>query len=199
MIAGNSRADAKEKGLKLYFTGNPCKFGHISNRYISNGCCVDCDKSKSQKNYVKNKKTILEVGKNWRQNNPNYNDTWLSNNRNYHKHWRSITKHKYIHTRKVCERRWRLNNPDRIIMYTRIRKQTVKSAIPSWYEHSLINILYKRRNELSVLWDIKLEVDHIIPLNPKDKSVCGLHCWANLQLIDKQINLIKGDRYQTNW
>jgi predicted CoA-binding protein len=44
-----------------------------------------------------------------------------------------------------------------------------------------------------------LDVDHIIPLNPKDQSVCGLHCWANLQILDKSLNLIKGSKYQTDW
>jgi hypothetical protein len=29
----------------------------------------------------------------------------------------------------------------------------------------------------------------------KSKKVCGLHCWANLQLLDPMINVIKSNRY----
>ena len=36
-----SRADAKERDLKFYFTGKPCKRGHVANRHL-NGTCVEC-------------------------------------------------------------------------------------------------------------------------------------------------------------
>lgn len=37
-----SRQEAKELGLKLYFTGKPCTHGHISDRYVSNSLCKEC-------------------------------------------------------------------------------------------------------------------------------------------------------------
>lgn len=37
-----SRSEAKTKNLKRYFTGEKCKRGHVSERKISNGTCVDC-------------------------------------------------------------------------------------------------------------------------------------------------------------
>jgi hypothetical protein len=36
-----SRAEAKAKGLKRYFTGKPCKHGHVAERYIA-GRCIEC-------------------------------------------------------------------------------------------------------------------------------------------------------------
>lgn len=33
---------AKENGERFYFTGKPCKEGHISNRYVTGNECVDC-------------------------------------------------------------------------------------------------------------------------------------------------------------
>lgn len=37
-----SRRTAEARGLKRYFTGKPCKRGHLAERYTSNGKCVAC-------------------------------------------------------------------------------------------------------------------------------------------------------------
>ena len=37
-----NKKDAKAAGLDSYFTGKPCKHGHISIRRVSNGHCVEC-------------------------------------------------------------------------------------------------------------------------------------------------------------
>ena len=37
-----SRDDAIKLGLKNYFTGKPCKYGHISERQVANHVCVTC-------------------------------------------------------------------------------------------------------------------------------------------------------------
>jgi len=49
-----TRAEAKERGLKRYFTGKPCKHGHICERNISNSGCVECKKLIQKKYYKKN-------------------------------------------------------------------------------------------------------------------------------------------------
>jgi 5-methylcytosine-specific restriction endonuclease McrA len=49
------RADAKAQGLKRYFTGEPCKNGHIAERSVSQGTCVAC---------------VLEKGRRWVALNP---------------------------------------------------------------------------------------------------------------------------------
>lgn len=40
-----SRKDARAQGLKRYFTGRPCKHGHISQRQTSSAACFACEKS----------------------------------------------------------------------------------------------------------------------------------------------------------
>lgn len=37
-----SKQQAKSKGLAYYFTGKPCKHGHISYRHVSGGACHEC-------------------------------------------------------------------------------------------------------------------------------------------------------------
>jgi hypothetical protein len=66
-----SRKQAKQEGLKHYFTCHPCKFGHIAKRYVHNGECFECangrallrDKEKAaaavMRYYYKNSKAII--------------------------------------------------------------------------------------------------------------------------------------------
>lgn len=37
-----SRQDAAHTGLKKYFTGKPCGYGHLVGRYTKSGMCVGC-------------------------------------------------------------------------------------------------------------------------------------------------------------
>lgn len=39
-----SRIDAAHAGLKHYYTGKPCKYGHVAKRYVSTCKCVECNK-----------------------------------------------------------------------------------------------------------------------------------------------------------
>ena len=40
-----SRIEAQARGEKIYFTGEPCKRGHVVYRYVKNGACSDCVKN----------------------------------------------------------------------------------------------------------------------------------------------------------
>lgn len=59
MAASNSRAerpivlraDAKKNGLTRYFTGEPCKYGHVAERLTSNGFCNECQRLKDRRTY----------------------------------------------------------------------------------------------------------------------------------------------------
>lgn len=37
-----TRKDAHERGLKKFYTGKPCKYGHNTQRYVVTGACVTC-------------------------------------------------------------------------------------------------------------------------------------------------------------
>jgi Recombination endonuclease VII len=50
-----SRSDAKERGLKRYYTGRPCPHGHQSQRYVGSMLCVGCLNDR-RKLYCKKKK-----------------------------------------------------------------------------------------------------------------------------------------------
>lgn len=40
-----ARNEAIEKGLQTYFTGKPCKRGHIAKRFVSSYQCVECSRT----------------------------------------------------------------------------------------------------------------------------------------------------------
>lgn len=80
-----SKAEARSAGLTRYFTGKPCKHGHISEREVASGNCTEClrlkqaalrkaspERSKEvQRRYrEKNKKRLLELKRAWQAANP---------------------------------------------------------------------------------------------------------------------------------
>ncbi len=42
MALAGPRADAMKAGLRRYFTGIPCRFGHVAERIVSSKDCVEC-------------------------------------------------------------------------------------------------------------------------------------------------------------
>ena len=69
----------------------------------------------------------------------------------------------------------------------RRRAQLLHSS-PRWDAVALMRRIYAEGRKR------RLEVDHIVPLS--SPYVCGLHVWANLQLLAKTENIQKGNR---NW
>ena len=54
-----SRQEAKKSGSKYYFTGDPCRNGHLSPRY-RNGNCIQCDRALRRRNADKRKAKYRE-------------------------------------------------------------------------------------------------------------------------------------------
>lgn len=71
------------------------------------------------------------------------------------------------------------------------RRAALKRAVPLWFDSEKIHVeaLY-----LAVaLSPVELHVDHIVPL--QNDIVCGLHCYANLQLLSGPENRRKNNRH----
>ena len=50
-----SRAEARALGLKRFFTGKPCKRGHIAEHYVRGGTCRECAFANARKQWAANK------------------------------------------------------------------------------------------------------------------------------------------------
>jgi hypothetical protein len=54
---------ALESGVKYYFTGRPCKQGHVDKRYAPNACCYTCSREKAKKWWAANPQKRYESNK----------------------------------------------------------------------------------------------------------------------------------------
>ncbi len=66
------------------------------------------------------------------------------------------------------------------------RGARLRTAAPRWESPELLRRVYAEARKR------RLEVDHVVPLS--SPHVCGLHVWANLQLLSKEENVRKGNR-----
>ncbi len=54
-----SREETKKSGSKYYFTGDPCRIGHLSPRY-KNGHCIQCSRDRNRRTADKRKAKYRE-------------------------------------------------------------------------------------------------------------------------------------------
>lgn len=67
-----SKTEAKRKGLKRFFTGEPCLHGHVCERMTVNGSCVECknDRLRRRRHNPDVRKAETVYTRQWRKNNP---------------------------------------------------------------------------------------------------------------------------------
>lgn len=58
-----TRAEARAAGLKRYFTGEPCKRGHVDERQTSNNGCRACQSDKTKKHRTDTKDSPIHKAK----------------------------------------------------------------------------------------------------------------------------------------
>jgi len=88
--------------------------------------------------------------------------------------------------RKAIKREW-----------SRKRHMAVKQATPNWLtELDLLHLkeIYHLAVVRSEATGIFFDVDHVIPLH--GKYVCGLHVPANLQLLERKLNISKKNKFE---
>jgi hypothetical protein len=59
-----TRLEAAASGLNKFYTGKPCKHGHLSERWVLNGACVQCNVervAKQRRDLIKTMKAAQEV------------------------------------------------------------------------------------------------------------------------------------------
>ncbi len=194
-----SRTEAIKISSRHYFTGKSCKHGHVNVRYVSDFTCVDC--RIKQRNTEYHQKYM----KQYHKDNKNSHNTQCKKRYQIHKErhlyvskvWYETHKEQHKEYVKQYGKLWRKNNPDKTSLSDTRRCKAIKQSAPLWYENDLVKQFYLKRDELNKKWGTNFQVDHIIPI--VSDTVCGLHCWDNLQLLDKSLNSSKRHVYEQNW
>ena len=73
-----TRKEALSNGLKLYFTGKPCRHGHVSERYTVSVICRGCTTSSRVRD--KNRKCAVNWNKNNKQKKADSGARWAKEN-----------------------------------------------------------------------------------------------------------------------
>jgi hypothetical protein len=85
------RAEAKALGLKHYFTGKPCKHGHVAERSVSRRECMECDRAQALDWRAANLEKAREAG---REHSRKYQAAHQEKRREYQRRWRAANKDK---------------------------------------------------------------------------------------------------------
>jgi hypothetical protein len=190
------RSDAMAAGLNRYFTGQPCKNGHVAERLVSNWTCLDCQLMNLSKARERDPQRFKEysrqTGSRWRRKNPEAQaERYRANCEDDKRRSRIWAEQNRERTREI-KAAWKARNPHADHEYRTRRYRARKCATPPWLSDShrqeMAAIYHEARSRPGGPW----HVDHIVPL--LGKNVSGLHVPWNLQIVTAEQNLKKSNR-----
>jgi 5-methylcytosine-specific restriction endonuclease McrA len=201
-----SREAANESGLRHYFTGEPCKRGHLDQRWTKSGICVACSYAAAKAWRLANAERVRELDAERRKAAPNrgdkYKQAWKARNkdkvrqsgaeyrRNNAEATAAATRRWYLANKERSReliREWRKANHGKASAWVSERRAARINATPQWADLDAIREIYQSACAHG------LTVDHVIPL--KNPLVCGLHVQNNLQLLTPSENSSKGNKF----
>jgi hypothetical protein len=202
-----TRQEAIERGLNKYYTGEPCVNGHIAERYVKNGECVECKKEQQERARIKrgilprderNKKRKEAVNRKIEKSKKYQESILTAEERKILKYARKCLKHL------VKSGVW--NNTHKIIIRDKYNGswpyRDILEELESGYSE---DILYKHLSSQNKQWSRHLNknkgkwhIDHIIPLSKLIKrgvtEISILNSLDNLRLTTASRNLKKGTK-----
>jgi 5-methylcytosine-specific restriction endonuclease McrA len=164
-----SRKEARERGLKRYFTGKPCKHGHLVQRYIGTGHCIACDNASCSKGQKKHRAVRTKSQRQWRiRNRARHNATIRQRRKNPV----ILEKHNAINSRWRDKNpnyinEWRENNPEKhkAIVHKRLsRKKNSGGVITAVEIKEIYRLQGGKCAYCKQVLGTKYQVDHIVPL-----------------------------------
>lgn len=200
-----SKAAARSAGAKKYFTGKPCKNGHVSERWVSCGSCVGCQAITK----VKIKGWALQYQRAWREKNRDkvngYTSAWRSRNPDAGAAYMRARRDGDRETLLAQERARYAADPEKfraksraylrankglVANYAR-RRRALKVCASGAHTRDEIVGLFKKQGGRCANCKASLKAgyhaDHILPL-----ALGGSNAIRNIQLMCPRCNLRKG-------
>jgi hypothetical protein len=184
-----TRKEAKATGADYYFTGEPCKHGHIAPRKTK-GACVECLKIEWKKSAEKRAEYFAAYSKS-EAGQKAKKEYYQRNKEDVIARSQARTKEK----KNEYKKKYKQNNPEMYKELVNFRRRRFRQATPKWLtakDKLDIRLKYRLAIELSRRTGIPHAVDHELPLN--GEMVCGLHVPANLRVITQAENLEKSNK-----
>jgi len=161
-----TRQDALAIGYIRYYTGKPCKHGHDSERYTNSRTCVECNRLKWERRPKEKRQ----------------------------EYWQSYYNEEVKNRKVENARKRRELNPYKRKKFRSERKARVRQAtLRSKADQIKVQEVYLQAQRLTLETGEEYCVDHIIPIAHPD--VCGLHTFANLQIMTTNQNLKKAQQF----
>ena len=184
-----TREEAKKTGSKYYFTGQPCKHGHIAARKTK-GACIECLKVEWTKGNETRADYFCEYNK--RENVKDRKNEWYQENRET---VIATASTRPAHVLRGYRNAWKENNKTQVLADNKVRRRKHREATPPWLtrkQKSEIRQLYQIAITMTQTTGEQYVVDHIVPL--RSHEVCGLHVPWNLRVITQEENLKKSNK-----
>lgn len=200
-------------GARFFFTGRPCRRGHVAPKYTSTGGCAECARSKATASYKADPEAGRKAAKARYSADPELlkrrvrerrlrepKKVAAEKRREYERHksaylkrtkkWAKENRLRLLET----ARAWRRKNPDKVALNVASRRATRKLCKPLWLtkaHRGEMELMYAESRRLTDSTGVLHNVDHIIPLC--GETVSGLHVPWNLQVITAAENRKKSN------
>lgn len=184
-----TRSEAKETGSKYYFTGQPCKHGHIAARKTK-GACVECLKVEWQEGVVSRAEYFADYNR--REEVKDTKHAWYQANREQVIRAAST---RPAEVKREYQAAWKERNSVWVKADTKSRRRKHREATPKWLtvaQKATMREIYKIAITMTQTTGEQYVVDHIVPL--RSHEVCGLHVPWNLRVITQEENLKKSNK-----